>query len=147
MLRVWCPCSCLFANSNGPCWNRGFHKSTATLTSCDMALSTQLRIVRVSIIPSHRPLISNFSCPHRAKRTRLQLQPTGNSTQCKRPYSKANSCQTSEHISTFNGTRKFITAFTTARYWCIFWSKLILPAPCYNISVRCILDLFSHYVH
>ena len=46
-------------------------------------------------------------------------------------------------FSAFYGTRRFITAFTTARHMVIFWARPIQSVPIHPTSWRCFL-IFSH---
>jgi len=39
--------------------------------------------------------------------------------------SEASSHSASQKISTFHGTRKFITVFTAARHWSLSWARWI----------------------
>jgi hypothetical protein len=44
----------------------------------------------------------------------------------------------------FYGTRRFITLFTRALYWSLFWARSIQFMPSHPISLRSILILLTH---
>jgi hypothetical protein len=50
----------------------------------------------------------------------------------------------SEHILLSCGTRRFITVFTKARHWTLYWASWIQFAPSIPISLKSILMLSSH---
>ena len=65
------------------------------------------------------------------------------------PYSrdlieKLNGSQTVKKFPAFYGTRRFITAFTSARYLSLSWARSIQSMPSHTTSWRSILILFSH---
>jgi hypothetical protein len=47
-------------------------------------------------------------------------------------------------LPTFYGNRRFITVFTRARHWSLFWARLIHSTPSHPISLRFILLLLYH---
>jgi hypothetical protein len=49
-----------------------------------------------------------------------------------------------ENFPTFYGTRRFITVYTGARKWPLFWARLIHSITPHPISLRFILILSSH---
>ena len=59
------------------------------------------------------------------------------------PSWKANRFSASQEIPHFYGTRRFITAFTSARHQFLFWPRSIQSMPLYPTSYRSILILSS----
>jgi hypothetical protein len=49
-----------------------------------------------------------------------------------------------KNFPAFYGTRRFITAFTRALHWSLFWAKSIQSPPSHSISVRSILILSTY---
>jgi hypothetical protein len=61
------------------------------------------------------------------------------------PSWEAKSHSASQEILQFYGTLRFITAFTTARYWSLSWVRWIQSTPSNFISLRSILILSYIY--
>jgi hypothetical protein len=49
-----------------------------------------------------------------------------------------------ENFPAFYGTRMFITVFTRALHWSLFWARSIQSIPSHPISLRSILTLATH---
>jgi hypothetical protein len=49
-----------------------------------------------------------------------------------------------KNFPAFYGTRRFITVFTRALHWSLFWARSIQPLPLYPVSQRSILILSTH---
>jgi hypothetical protein len=101
-------------------------------------------------------------------RNYIALRPAESSSQSKYPFSKYISIHFSIHQYTFTylrswalleqpptvqplknfpafyGTRKFITVFTRALHWSIFWARSIQSISSYPVSLISILILFTH---
>jgi hypothetical protein len=60
------------------------------------------------------------------------------------PSSEAKGHSTSEDLSAFYRTRRFITAFATAHHWSLSWAKCIQSTPFPPFSIRSILILSSY---
>jgi hypothetical protein len=49
-----------------------------------------------------------------------------------------------KNFPAFYGTQRFITVFTRALHWSLFWARSIQSIPSHSISLRSILILFTH---
>jgi len=61
------------------------------------------------------------------------------------PSWEANSRLASQELPAFHGTWRFITVFTRAYHWSLFWARIMQSTPSHPISLRSIPVLSSHF--
>jgi hypothetical protein len=60
------------------------------------------------------------------------------------PSWEADGHSATQEITPFHGNRTFITVFTRARHWSLFWTRWIQSTPSHPITLRYILILSFH---
>ena len=73
--------------------------------------------------------------------SRQQLSPSTGQVSC---LKKQTAAQVVKNVSTFYGTRKFITLFTTARHWALISAGIIQSRPSQPICIRSMLVKSSY---
>jgi hypothetical protein len=92
--------------------------------------------LNISNEPLWKPKISKYGSCYSV--------PTSSSLMELSPSWEAANCAATQELPNILWTRRFITAFTRALHWSLFWARSIQSLSSYPISLRSILILSAH---